>query len=126
MRNPRTGGYEEIMMLNPGQYIEIKNNQDILINKSDIFRLIFGIETLLFYNSAKFENGSLFNSNIPQTKSFKGIMELSNSNRTNILESETIVHFISKGGTNSVVISNSTCKGVLQLYYSDQVGLRME
>ena len=90
---------------------------------------IIGICILVFLiqiSSPGFENGSLFNSNIPHTKSYKGIMELSNSNRTNISESETIVHFISKGGTNSVVISNSSCKGFLQLYYSDQVGLRME
>ena len=126
MKNPRTGGYDEIMMTKPGQYIEIKNGRDILINNLDIFQLMFGSEYLLFYNSAKFENGSVYNSNLPQTNAFKGSMELSNSDKTNITGGETIVYFMSGRGTNLVEIANNTCKCFIRLYYSDQVGLKME
>jgi hypothetical protein len=126
MKNPRTGGYDEIMMTKPGQYIEIKNGRDILINNLDIFQLMFGSEYLLFYNSAKFENGSFYNSNLPQTNAYKGSMELSNSDKTNVTGGETIVYFMSGSGTNLVEIANSTCKCFIRLYYSDQVGLKME
>ena len=123
MKNPRTNSYDEIMMTNPGKYIEIRNDKDVRISDIDLFSVIFGREYLLLYNYAEFINGQRQNSTIPQTIFYSGKIELKNNQGTNSRYSETGVYFMEGSGKRLVEIANDICKCYVRLYYSDQVGL---
>lgn len=125
MKNPNTGNYDEILMLNGGRYIEIRDDKDVKISDIHLFSLIFGRENLLYYNYAEFVNGKIQSTSIPQTKFYRGRITLKNTQNGSEMDGEAGVYFMEGNGKRLVEIANDICKCYIRIYYSDQIGMRI-
>lgn len=120
------GVYTEILMHNPGKFVEIRNGKDLKITDVDIFTLIFGRENLLYFNTAEFTDGTIFNSGTPSTTSYKGKVLLKNSSGSNQKFGNIVLHFYSGNGVKLLQINSEIGNSSVRLYLSDKVGFKIE
>lgn len=125
--NPNTGNWDEIMFTNPGKYIEVRNNKDLLIEDLDIFSAIVGSNKIGFYKSAKFINGTKVNAGLENTDKYEGKIELIDNNKISSNSDKAEVYFFYDSSNNlrCIQIDNYFCYCKARIFVGEY-GMRFE
>lgn len=127
MQNSRTNLFDEIMMLNPLKYIEVKNMNSVRIFDLDIFSLVAGQEYVGVYNQAVFVDGVQKSVQTPQTNLFLGKLELRDKNGFSGRSGDAGLFFFYKNGVaGAIEIKNKICMCACRIYFTDyHAGMKM-
>jgi len=124
--NSETKEYDDFMLLNPGKYIEIKDNKDIRIADLDIFELVIGKEFIGVYNQALFTNGIKQQTDLPQTERYLGDVVLKNSlNESGKTDKAGLFFFYNNGVCSAIEIKNKICMCDCRIFFTDYTEMQI-
>lgn len=124
-QNASTKNYDTFILMNPGKYIQIKNEKDVRIEDLDVFSMVFGSEFVGLYNVGEFINGERTTTNVPQTIAYKGDMVLRNSSGDQ-KSAETYVFFFYSGSKlGAIEIRTRLCNCATIIFIDDYTGIKI-
>lgn len=123
-QNAYTNQFEDIILMNPGKYIHIRNDKDVLIEDLDVFRVVFGDDFVGFYQTGEFTSGEKTNTSVEQTVAYKGDLVLRNTSNGQVRKGETYIFFYYSGSKlGAIEIRTRICNCATRIYIDDYKGV---